>query len=259
MAVMNPSPQKRPNILWISFEDTSPRFGCYGDPIAKAHNLTPNVDRLAAEGCRFPNAFSVAPVCAPSRSAIITGMYPTAIGAHHMRTTHNNHNTSDMPTPYECCPPHYVKLLPEYLRAAGYYCTNHTKTDYQFQPPISSWHDNSRQGHWRNRPDPDQPFFAVFNNAGGHNAPTTHESGMWPNVFEKQHGRLDPKIDPASVEVPPYLPDTPVVRETIARQYDNIALTDQWVGGLLQQLEEDGLADNTIVFIWSDHGEGLPR
>ena len=110
----------RPNMLWVSFEDTTPRYGCYGDRLAR----TPNLDRLAAEGCRYPNAFSTAPVCAPSRSAVITGMYQTAIGAHHMRTTHANRATPGLPTPYSAVVPHFVKCFPEYLRAAGYFCTN---------------------------------------------------------------------------------------------------------------------------------------
>ncbi|HET7559656.1 MAG TPA: sulfatase-like hydrolase/transferase [Limnochordia bacterium] len=234
--------QSRPNVLWISLEDTSPRFGCYGDPVAR----TPNLDRLAREGCRFTRAFSTAGVCAPSRAAIITGMYATAIGAHHMRTTHANRETPAMPTPYAAVPPHYVKAFPEYLRAAGYFCSNNLKTDYQFEAPFTAWDQNGREAHWRHR-DGDQPFFAVFN-------PTiTHESGMWPKPDE----RLE--TDPAAVSVPPYFPDTPVVRETIARLYDNLAAADRRVGELLEQLEADGLAENTVVFIWSDHGAGLPR
>ncbi len=234
----------RPNILWISLEDTTPRFGCYGDPIAR----TPNIDRLAAGGCRFPNAFSTAGVCAPSRSAIITGMYQTSIGTHHMRTAHTNRNTPDMPTPYSAVPPPYVKTFTEYLRAAGYYCTNNSKTDYQFTPPVTAWDDNSNQGHWRNR-EAGQPFFSVFN-------PTvTHESGMW----EKPDRPLTTTTNPDDVELPPYLPDTPKARQALARQYDNLATADTRVGELLDQLEEDGLAENTIVFLWSDHGEGLPR
>ncbi|MFP6591441.1 MAG: sulfatase-like hydrolase/transferase, partial [Candidatus Latescibacterota bacterium] len=156
----------RPNILWISLEDTSPRFGCYGDEVAR----TPNIDRLAATGCIYPRAFSVAGVCAPSRSAIITGMYPTSIGTHQMRTTH----TVDpaRPLPYSACPPPHVKCFTEYLRGAGYFCTNNAKTDYQFAPPFTAWDELSKEAHWRNRPE-DAPFFAVFN-------PTaTHESGMW--------------------------------------------------------------------------------
>ena len=232
----------RPNILWISVEDTSPRFGCYGDPIAR----TPNIDRLAAGGCRFPNAFSTAGVCAPSRSAIITGMYQTSIGTHHMRTTHSNKHARNMATPYSAVPPPYVKTFTEYLRGAGYYCTNNNKTDYQFTPPITAWDDNSNQGHWRNREE-GQPFFSVFNPG------VTHESGMW----EKDDKPLT--TNPDDVQLPPYLPDTLKARKALARQYDNLATADARVGELLDQLEEDGLAENTIVFLWSDHGEGLPR
>lgn len=235
---------RRPNILWITFEDTSPRFGCYGDPLAR----TPNVDRLAAEGCRYANTFAVASMCSPARSAIITGMYPTFIGAHHHRSISTDPVVPGLPTPYECVPPHHVRLIPEYLRAAGYYCTNNVKTDYQFEPPLSAWDHVSTEAHWRNRPDPGQPFFAVFNGE------VTHESGMWDEKFPG-----GTKTDPARVVVPPYLPDTPRVRGVIARQYDNVAMNDGWAGSLLRQLEEDGLADNTIVFLWSDHGEGLPR
>ena len=159
----------RPNILWISFEDTSPRYGCYGDPVAR----TPNVDRLAAAGCRYPNGFSTSGVCAPARCAVITGMYAASIGGHHMRTSHTNQHTPELPTPYEAVPPHYVRCFTEYLRAVGYYCTNNVKTDYQFVPPATAWDELSPEAHWRNRPDPDQPFFAVFNPT------TTHESGMW--------------------------------------------------------------------------------
>ncbi len=232
----------RPNFLWISFEDTNPYYGCYGDPVAR----TPNVDGLAAGGCRWPNAFSTAGVCAPARSAVITGMYPTSMGTHHMRTTHTNKHAPELPTPYSAVVPHYVRCFPEYLRAAGYYCTNNVKTDYQFQPPFTAWDELSTEAHWRNRSDPDQPFFAVFN-------PTrTHESGMWPEKC--------PEIafDPDAIEVPPYFPDTPKVREAMARMYTNIEHNDRYMGELLDQLEEDGLAENTIVFHWSDHGP-MPR
>ena len=123
--------ERKPNFLWISFEDTNPRYGCYGDPVAR----TPTLDRLAAEGCRWTRCFSTAGVCAPARSAIITGMYATSIGTHHMRTTHANRATPEMPTPYSAVVPHYAKCFTEYLRAAGYYCSNNAKTDYQFTPP----------------------------------------------------------------------------------------------------------------------------
>ena len=234
--------KSRPNILWISLEDTSPRFGCYGDEVAR----TPNIDRLAAAGCIYPRAFSVAGVCAPSRSAIITGMYPTSIGTHHMRTTHTV--DPNRPLPYSACPPPHVKCFTEYLRGADYYCTNNAKTDYQFTPPFTAWDELGTNAHWRNRPQ-GTPFFAVFN-------PTmTHESGMW----EEKHVDQPPRTDVAAVELPPYLPDTEPCRRALAHHYDNLEEADGRVGELLDQLDADGLAENTIVILWSDHGEGLPR
>lgn len=229
----------RPNILWVSVEDISPRLGCYGDTVAR----TPELDRLARDGVRYTNAFTTAGVCAPSRSAIITGMYQPSIGTHHMRTTHEAEN---LPTPYFAVPPPEVKAFSEYLRAAGYYCTNNVKTDYQFGTPLTAWDETSQEAHWRNR-DPGQPFFAIFNFT------TTHESQVWP----KENQKLT--TDPQTVAVPPYYPDTPAVREDLARHYDNIARVDQQIGEVLSQLEEDGLAEETVVFFWSDHGDGLPR
>jgi len=232
----------RPNILWISFEDTNPYYGCYGDAVAR----TPNLDALAAGGCRWTRCFSTAGVCAPARSAVITGVYPISAGTHHMRTTHTNPATPELPTPYSAVVPHYVKCFSEYLRAAGYYCTNNIKTDYQFEPPVTAWDELSREAHWRNRPRADQPFFSVFN------LDRTHESGMWPEKC--------PEIafDPAEMVLPPYFPDTPKVREAMARMYTNIEAMDARLGELLAELEADGLAENTIVFHWSDHGP-LPR
>ncbi|MCA1807893.1 MAG: sulfatase [Lentisphaerae bacterium] len=233
---------KRPNILWISFEDTNPCYGCYGDSVAR----TPNLDRLASHGCRWTHCFSTAGVCAPARSAVITGMYPISIGTHHMRTTHTNCATPEMPTPYSAVVPHYVKCFSEYLRAKGYFCTNNLKTDYQFDPPLTAWDECGSGAHWRNRHDPEQPFFAVFN-------PTrTHESGMWPERCPQ------PAFDPADVKLPPYFADTFKVREAMARMYTHIEQSDRELGEILQQLEDDGLADYTYVFHWSDHGP-LPR
>ena len=182
-------PAARPNILWISTEDLSPDLGAYGD----AYAVTPTLDRLAREGARFTNAFSAAPVCAPSRSAIITGMYPTTIGSMHMRS--------------KAVPPAGVKAFTEYLRAAGYYCTNRSKTDYNFEappsnrPPDTVWDDSSEQAHWRNRPDPQQPFFAVFNIL------TTHESQI--RLEDAQFARVTAALppaarhDPARARIPP--------------------------------------------------------
>ncbi len=230
---------KRPNILWISCEDLGPRLGCYGDKVAR----TPNLDRLAAGGMRFDRVFTTSPVCAPVRSGIITGMYPTTIGTQHMRTSHSG-RTGELPTPYQTCPPPYVKGFPEHLRAAGYYCTNNVKTDYQFGNPMTIWDECSNKAHYKNRPDRNQPFFAVFNST------LTHESKTWQ----------EPEItDPGAVTVPPYYPDTPPVRRSIARLYDQITRMDDWAGGLLRELEDEGLADNTVVFFWGDHGDGLPR
>ncbi|MFV0337198.1 MAG: sulfatase [Chthoniobacterales bacterium] len=247
---------KRPNILWISLEDCSPRFGCYGDKVAR----TPNIDRLAAAGTCFPNTFCTAPVCSPSRTAVITGYHATAMAAQHMRTTYETDEFPDLPTPYHAVPPPYVKCFTEDLRVAGYYCTNNGKTDYQFEAPFAAWDENGKPDtvdaiHWRNRPDSEQPFFAVFN------LEDTHERRMWPGQEPGFEAGLCPpeRTGPCDVEVPPYLPDTAAVREIIARQYDNIAHNDAIVGKLLAQLEEDGLAENTLVMLWADHGEGLPR
>jgi N-sulfoglucosamine sulfohydrolase len=236
--------ESRPNILWISAEDLSPDLGSYGDGYAR----TPNLDRFASQGVRFARAFSVAPVCAPSRSAIITGMYPTSIGSHHMRS--------------KAVPPVGVKAFPECLRAAGYYCTNNSKTDYNFEappthvPPITVWDESSRSAHWRNRA-PGQPFFAVFNLV------VTHESQIrtGPEEFAKNTAALKPedRHDPAKAVLPPYYPDTPLVRKDWARYYDLITAMDLQAAALLKQLEEDGLAENTVVFFWGDHGRGLPR
>ncbi|MBB4079246.1 arylsulfatase A-like enzyme [Lewinella aquimaris] len=243
------SAQDRYNILWITAEDLSPRLGAYGDRVAR----TPNLDRLAAGGVRYERAFATYGVCAPARHTLITGMYPTSTGAGPMRTWRRTSalasitDTALLNIPvYEATPPAGVKCFTEYLRAAGYYCTNNSKTDYQFRPPITAWDESSKTAHWRNRPDRSQPFFAVFN--GEH----THES----RTFKQVHPRF---TDPADVTVPPYYPDTETVRQDIARHYDNIHALDTWVGEILDQLEEDGLLDSTIIFFFGDHGDGLPR
>ena len=234
--------ERLPNILWITNEDMSPKLSCYGDTIAK----TPHIDQLALEGVRYTNVYSVSGVCSPSRSALITGCYPTTIGTLHHRTTTKDNPYCD---PYVAVPPDDVKGFPEFLRKNGYYCTNNAKTDYQFGVPFTIWDESSNDAHWRNRPDPDQPFFAVFNSG------ETHESRLF-----RDRKNQNPKVtDRNNVPVPPYFPDHPEVREDLATRYDNIHAMDSWVGDLLAQLEEDGLAENTIVFYFSDHGTGLPR
>ncbi|MEY5025019.1 MAG: hypothetical protein RLZZ244_547 [Verrucomicrobiota bacterium] len=220
-----------PNILWISCEDISPDLGCYGDRYA----TTPSLDKLAAQGCRFTRAYVSFPVCAPSRASIITGVQPGTLGAMHMRTQFRK---------YEAVPPPEVKVFTEYLRAAGYYCSNHTKTDYQFAVPFTAW--DALQGDWRN-PDrkPGQPFFSVIN------LTTTHESSCF-KIKSVKH-------DPAKAPLPPFYPDTPGVREGVAWYYDRVEQMDGEVDAILRKLREDGLDDNTVVFFWSDHGRGLPR
>lgn len=235
--------QKQPNILWISTEDLSPHLGCYGDKVAR----TPNIDRLASQGIRYTNVFTTAAISAPCRAGIITGMYQTSIGCMHMRTT-SYRRSVDNPLEFTAVPPHYVKAFTEYMRTAGYYCTNNNKTDYQFAKdpvPASIWDECSRTAHYRNRSDKNQPFFAVFNWTG------THESQNWD--LSKV------KTDPKSVTVPPYYPDNEIIRKNIAKMYDNIASLDSVVGVLVNELEKEGELDNTIIFFWGDHGDGLPR
>ncbi|BDD02000.1 sulfatase [Persicobacter psychrovividus] len=233
------SQENKPNILWITCEDISCNVGAYGDSVA----ITPNIDRLASEGIRFDNACSVAGVCSPSRAAIITGVYPTKIGAHNMRV---NWFTPEGIDPYEVVAPDDIHCFTEYLRKEGYFCTNNYKTDYQFKAPFTAWDENGKQAHWRHREE-GQPFFSVFN------IMTTHESMLWKNA---DHELIVPA---EQVSVPAYFPDTKTVRNDIARNYANIFEMDQEVGKLLAQLEADGLMDNTIIFFYSDHGGPLPR
>jgi uncharacterized sulfatase len=227
---------ERPNILWITCEDMSPRLGCYGDPLAR----TPHLDALAKQGVRYTRAYATAGVCAPARSSLITGVWPSSYGSHGMR--------SDAKLPAN------IRCFSELLRDAGYYCTNNAKTDYNFAVPKAAWDESSGKAHWRKRPE-GKPFFAVFNFI------TTHESRVRQaeSVFAKQRSELGIEAtDPASVTVPPYHPDTPEVRRDWAHLYDNIAYMDHQVSQVLAELAADGLADSTIVFFYSDHGDGMP-
>lgn len=240
---------KQWNILWITCEDISPDLGCYGVTDVE----TPYLDQLAAEGIRY-NAFSHAGVCAPTRAGIITCMYPISIGAMHMRTG-NGGSFASYPTDlprfgYEAVPPPEVKCFTEYLRAAGYYCTNRDKTDYQFQPPRTAWDHiirfNQGGADWRGREE-GQPFFCVINYT------STHESQI-----RSPRGRVA-KHDPQKVTLPPYYPDTPAVRNDYACYLENIENLDLEVKKVLDWLEEDGLTDETVIFFYGDHGRGLPR
>jgi len=246
-----------PNILWLVAEDLSPVIAPFGDSTI----VTPHLSRLAEEGLRYTNVYSICGVCSPSRSALATGMYPTRIGSHHMQIGNippamksnpaiMNFIRQYMPEgldPYEVVPPPYVKMHSEYLRELGYYCSNNAKEDYQFAPSPFSWDESSSTAHWRNRGE-DQPFFAVFNFM------ITHESRIWMKAQDSLW--VDADLD---VPVPSYLPDTDISRRDIRRMYSNVLEMDHRVGELMQQLEADGELENTIIFWYTDHGGPLPR
>lgn len=229
IAVVPPA-ARQPNIIWVVCHDIfAPLLGTYGNPLAR----TPTIDRLAREGTRFDNAFSVAPVCAPSRFALVTGLYPDSCGpAQHMRAV--GHVPDDFAS------------LPELMRAAGYHVTNNVFTDYNCDlDPARMWDDWSNTAHWRGRP-PGKPFFCVYNYF------STHES----QVIDFK-GEL--RTDPTAVAVPPYLPDLPEIRTAIARNIDLVARQDASLKTLLDQLDEDGLAEETVVVFLADHGGVAPR
>ena len=227
-----------PNILWITTEDISPQLGCYGFEYVN----TPVLDQLAADGVMYTNAIASAPVCAPARSSIITGMHQSSIGSHHMRCKGRF--------------PGEFKYYPQYLREAGYYCTNNSKEDYNLEYESEEiWDDSGKNAHWKNRPDKDQPFFAIFNFTG------THESGTnSKSKHESVCKDLPPEImiKPGDAPLPPYFPDKPVVNELWARYCNNISALDRVAENLLNELEEAGVAENTIVIFYSDHGAGIP-
>lgn len=193
-----------PNILWISVEDISPDLGCYGDK--NAH--TPVLDKLAQTGVRYTNAIANAPVCAPARSTIITGMYATSLGSQHMRCK------GQMPEGFE--------YYPQLLRQKGYYCTNNSKEDYNLVYDSKAiWNESSTKAHWRNRTDKSQPFFAIFN------LKMTHESCINSKVKHDGVTKNLPdhlRANPNELVLPPYYPDTEKVRELWARHYDNISM-----------------------------------
>lgn len=221
------SAPERPNILWISSEDNGPHLGAYGD----AYATTPNLDALAERGMIYANAWSNAPVCAPARTTLISGMYPTSLGAQHMRSMVSL--------------PAGAKMYPQYLREAGYYASNNVKEDYNLVKPGQVWDESSKEAHWRKRA-PGQPFFSIFNFT------TTHESQIRKRPHEAVH-------DPASVPLPAYNPDTPESRQDWAQYHDKMTEMDAQAGDVLAQLAEDGLEEDTIVFYWGDHGPGMPR
>ena len=217
----------RPNILWLTSEDHGPHMGCYGDRYA----TTPHMDALAAKGLLYTRCWSNAPVCAPARTTLISGIYPPSLGAEHMRSL------------VPC--PEGKRLYPQFLREAGYYCTNNAKEDYNISQPGRVWDDSSRTAHWTKRAA-GQPFFAVFNSE------KSHESKLRIRPHQQIH-------DPARVRVPAYHPDTPEVRLDWAQYHDTVTEADTEAGLRLQALADAGLAEDTIVFYFADHGSGMPR
>ncbi|MGC3946246.1 MAG: sulfatase-like hydrolase/transferase [Chryseolinea sp.] len=219
---------EKPNILWIVSEDNNAdMIGCYGNTFA----TTPNIDRFAASGVLYRNAFSTAPVCAPSRCTIITGMYPPTLGTEHMRSVY--------------AIPGSVRFFPRYLREAGYYTSNNVKKDYNTLDQTEAWDESSTTATYKNRKE-GQPFFAVFN------LMVSHESSLHKPLDTLHH-------DPNKVPLPPYHPATAEIKHDWAQYFDKVETMDQQVGALLKELEGQGLAENTIVFYYADNGGVLPR
>jgi N-sulfoglucosamine sulfohydrolase len=235
---------KRPNILWITAEDMSPTLGCYGDSFA----TTPNIDQLATESARYTHAFATSPVCSPSRACLINGCIAPSQGAHAMRSL--------IPIPAA------LNGFPTLLREAGYYTTNNVKTDYnsgaETRITETAWDACSDTADWRGR-EKGQPFFTVINLMESHQS----RSMVWPYPqFQQEvqsHLSASEIHDPKLVPLPPYYPDTPLVRKTVARYYDCVTRMDQRVGEILTNLKNDGLYEETIIFFYSDHGSGMPR
>lgn len=218
---------EHPNILWITSEDHGPEMGCYGDDFA----TTPHVDALAKKGMLFKLGWSCAPVCAPARTTIITGMYPPSIGGQHMRSMVNL--------------PQQIQFYPTFLRSQGYYCTNNSKSDYNVNQQTTGWNESSRKAHYQNR-QAGQPFFAIFNST------VSHESRIRARPHEKVH-------DPAKVRIPAYHPDNAETRQDWAQYYDIVTRADAIAGQKLAELDKAGLTDDTIIFYYGDHGSGMAR
>tara|TARA_B100001057_G_scaffold288727_1_gene288834 strand:- start:5364 stop:7109 length:1746 start_codon:yes stop_codon:yes gene_type:complete len=263
--------KKSLNILWLVAEDLSPYYlNAYGDSRAP----TPNLDRLAKEGVVYTHNFSVSGVCSPSRATLATGLYPNSFGAQNMRTLNQQAAAREIGIiNYQAIPPAEVKMVSEIMRENGYYTTNNPKEDYQFFKSELAWDESSIYAHWRNRPDDETPFFSIFNFS------VCHESRMWnfkEHTFDgdqfpphrnikkgnaKNENSNVPLLVPKdlAVEVPPYLPQNEIGENAMRRMYTNIIRMDKGVGKILDQLEEDGLLDQTIVVWYSDHGGPLPR
>ena len=228
---------EKPNILFFIAEDVSPVFGCYGNEYA----TTPNIDKLAAESLIFTKALTTAPICAPSRSCLATGMYASSLGTQHLR--------SDVPFSDA------LKTLPGLMSEAGYFTHIRGKTDYNFSPDGLWEFWDQTYTPWRNNDD-GRPFFSYMNIGPSHEGSAVRDDKNKENTRD-----LDPDLyhDPATVPIPPYYPDTPEIRRILSNYYNVFTVLDQNVGNVLAELEKDGLADETIIIFIADHGNGLPR
>ncbi|WP_068544457.1 sulfatase [Thalassotalea crassostreae] len=242
--------QDRPNIVLLVAEDMSARVKAFGDNVA----ITPNIDALAQHSILYPNSFTTAGVCAPSRTGLITGMHQASVGGQHMRTRDFKESS------YRAVPDENVKAFPELLRRKGYYTYVSSKLDYQFSEiaansgPFTIWDYEGSKPSWNGR-KPNQPFFGMYH------FNISHESALFPEKIAKnvEKGIVKQIVKPEQVSVPAYYPDTPIVRQAIAQVYNNVSAMDRQVGAILDKLKAQGLAENTIVIWTTDHGDGLPR
>ena len=235
-----PDNEPRPNIVWLIAEDLSAiEIGSYGNAAA----ITPNLDRLALEGTRYSSAFATTPVCAPTRSSFITGMHNTTINAHN----HRSHVGPKSPYQTGYTLPEPVKLLPRIFQEAGYTTAIWGKTDYNFNWTVGYDYDFQSE---------------VDGQAKGWDEVTRHEPFFVQVHFRETHRDWDGNeqvTDRSQIKIPPIYPDTPEVREAWGDYLDDLASLDRKVGALLARLEEDGLAENTVVIFFSDHGREMPR
>jgi len=229
-------PAKRPNFVFIVSEDNSVHYlRLYGNKLG----ITPNIERLAAEGLTFNHAFSAAPVCSVARTTLATAMHAPRVGFQYHRKS-----------ALAALPPG-VKPWSQVLREQGYYATNNSKTDYNFKVDINqAWDMSSNKATWRNRPNKAMPFFHMQSFAD------SHESRLH---FPLKQMETPTKTSPDDVTLQPYFPDTPIMRYTKARYYDRMGIIDGHVGHIVNQLKEDGLLENTFVFYFGDHGGVMPR
>ena len=239
--------QESPNFLWLVCEDQSLFFSIYGD--SSAH--TPNINQLANDGLVYHNCYTPSPVCSPSRSSLITGMYPTTIGTQHMRaykksSVENEINKHTSLPYYSSKPIKPIRFFTEDLRANGYYCTNNSKEDYNMLTSPLAWDESSQVAHWRNRKD-GQPFFSVFN------FNITHESNIWKNNTSYSEEELN------NILIPNLFPDNEKIKIDFLTNYKNIEKLDEQIGIIINQLKADSLYENTIIFFFSDHGGPFPR